>query len=450
MNVSKENSDALNAVITINIGEEDYKERIETVLRDHRRNANMKGFRPGKVPMGMIRKMYYTPVLVDEINKLISEKLFSYIRDEDLQILGEPLPYEGEKKTPDFENDKEFEFKFDIGLAPEINGEITQKDKITYYKIKVEDKAIDEQLDNVAKRFGEFNPVEKAGNDELLQVNLKETDESGLVREEGVATEDASMSLDMMKDDKEKALFKGKKPGDKVVFDIKKAYPNDTELSALLKIDKEKLAETSSSFEVEILEVKEFKKHDINQELFDKVYGEGVVTSEDEFRAKIAEELKMNYERESNYKFALDTKDYLIKRAKADLPVDFLKRWILSNNKELTTEKLDEEFAEYENEFRWQLIKERVASKYEIEVSEEELLEYTMILTRNQFYQYGLYNVTEEQLENYAREQLKKPEEARRFRDQKSEDKIVKFVKETAKLDEKEISEEKFRKLFEN
>ncbi len=449
MDITREQNDDLNAVVTVKLEESDYQEKVDDILKDYRKKANIKGFRPGKVPMGMIRKMYYKPVLVDEINRMVAEKLMSYIQEEKLQILGEPMPHGSDATVPDFDNDKEFEFKFDLGLAPELDVEVSEKDKIPFYKIKVEDKLINEQVDNVAKRFGDFSPVEEAGGDELVVADLYQIDGEGNRLEEGVVSEEASMSLDMMKDDKEKEKFKGKKPGDIVAFDVKTAYPNDAELSSLLKIEKSQLEELNGLFEAEIKEIKEFHKHEVNQELFDKVYGEGNVNSEEEFRSKITEELKMNYERESNYKFALDVKDYYTDKAKVELPIDFLKRWIVATNEGITEDKIDKEFESYEGEFRWQLVKDKIIRDNEISVSDEELFEFAFILSKNQFYQYGLYNVPEEQIESFAKEQLEKPEEARRLRNQKSEEKLVKFVKETVKLEEKEITEDKFRELFE-
>ncbi len=449
MDISREQNDQLNAVVTVKLKEPDYQERIDTILKDYRKKANIKGFRPGKVPMGMIRKMYYKPVLVDEINRMVSEKLMSYIQEENLQILGEPMPHGGDAVDPDFDNDKEFEFKFDLGLAPDLDVEVSEKDKIPFYKIKVEKKVIDDQVDNIAKRFGEFRSVDKAGSDELIVADLYQVDEEGNRLENGVISEEASMSLDMMKDEKEKKKCKDKKAGDKVILDVKKAYPNDAELASLLKVEKSELESLNGKFEAEIKEVKEFVKHEVNQELYDKVYGEGNVNTLEEFRSKVEEELKMNYERESNYKFALDVKDYYTDKAKVELPVDFLKRWIVSTNEDITEEKIDEEFEKYEEEFKWQLVKDKIVKDNEITVSDEELFEYAFILSKNQFYQYGLYNVPDEQIESFAREQLTKPEEARRLRNQKSEDKVVKFIKEKVKLDEKEVSEDKFRKLFE-
>ena len=450
MNITKEQVDDLNAVLTVKIEEADYQQKVEDVLKDYRRKARVDGFRPGKVPMGMIRKMYYKPVLAEEINRMVGDKLMTYIREEKLRILGEPLPHTDNEKTVDFDNDKEFEFSFDLGLAPEFEMEISENDTIPYYDITVEEKLIDEHTDNVAKRFGDFSPVEKSGGDELIKAGLTELDADGNALEGGITHNEVSMSLDMMKDEEQKKLFIGCKVGDKVIFNVKKAYPNTTEISSLLGITKEEAEAISGDFEADILEVLMFEKHEVNQELFDKVYGEGAVNGEEEFRAKLKEELKSNYERESDYKFALDAKDYLIKKADLNLPAEFLKRWLTEANENIDREKIDSEFGEYENEFRWQLIKDKIIRKYEIKVSQEELFEYAMILSRNQFYQYGLYNVQDEHLENFAREQLNKPEEARRLSEQKYEDKVISYVKDNVKLDKKETDPEKFKKLFEN
>ena len=449
MNISKENLNDLNAIVTVKLVAEDYTQKVENVLKDYRKKAKIDGFRPGMVPMGLVKKMYYKPILVEEINKLVSESLMDYIRDEKLRILGEPLPHTGKENTIDFDNDTEFEFSFDLGIVPDFKLNITDKDKIIFYSIEVEDKVIDEYAENIVKRFGDFLPVDSAKGDELIKANLRQVDKKSIIIEDGFTVEDASFSLDMIKEGTVNKLFVGAKPGDKITFDLRKAYPDETDLVTLLKIDREKAAEIKGLFQADIKEILKFEKHPVNQELFDKAFGEGLVKSEDEFRQKLIDEIKANYERESNYRFALDSKDYLIKKAKLSLPVEFLKRWILETNDKMTAEQLDKEFAEYENEFHWQLIKDQLIRENEISVSEEELFEYALVMTRNQFYQYGLYNVTEEQISQYAREQLSRKEDARRFRDQKFEDKIIAFMKETVKLDKKVITAEKFKKLFE-
>ncbi len=450
MNISKDQVDNLNAVLTLRVEEEDYRQRVENVLKDYRKKASIPGFRPGKVPPGMIRKMYFKPVLADEINRIVGENLMKYIQDEKLQILGEPMPHAGDDNSKiDFEKDVTFEFKFDLGLAPEIDVEINDEIHMPYYRIRVENDVLEDQIVEIAKRHGEFVPVDEATGDELLKGDLRQVLAEDAETGEAVTANEVSLSLDMMKDEEQKELFKGKKKGDKVEFELTKAYPSEAELSSLLKIDREKAKTLSGKFVLIISEVLKFEKHEVNQELFDHVYGEGNVNSPEEFRNKLTAELEANYERESNYKFAIDARDQLVKEVKPELPAEFLKRWLVESNEKLDREKIDEDFSGYEDEFRWQLIKNRITRKYDIHVSDEELFEYSMILARNQFYQYGLYNVPDEHIESYAREQLTKPEEARRIREQKYDDKVVQFLKDKVTLDEKEVTVEEFRKLFE-
>lgn len=450
MNITNQKIDDLNSVVSIKLVQDDYQSKVDVVLKDYRKKAKIDGFRPGMVPMGLVKKLYYKPVLAEEINKLISENLMNYIRDEKINILGEPLPHKDENKVIDFDKDTEFEFSFDIGNYKDFTLNVSDKDKIAYYTIKIEDKVIEEYRENVTKRFGDFVAVETAGKDELLKGNLSQVKDDGDLSEEGIRAENISMSLDMVKDETVKALFKGRKSGDSVDFDLRKAFPSDVEISSLLRIDKDLAAAVTGNYRLDIKEILEFKKHEINQDLFDKVYGENQVKSEEEFNEKLVSELKANYERESDYKFAIDVKDFLIKKAKPELPVEFLKRWILESNEKMTAENLEKEFGDYEKEFQWQLIKDQLSRENEIKVSEEELLEYAVTLAKNQFYQYGLFNVPEEHIISYAKEQLGKKEEARRLFEQKFEDKIYKLLKEKVKLDKKEVIVEKFKEMFEN
>lgn len=431
------------------VEEADYEGTVETVLKDYKKKARVDGFRPGMVPMGLIRKLYYKPVLVEEVNKVVSDALYKYLREGDIKILGEPLAHREEEKVIDFDNDRVFEFAFDLGLAPEINLEITAKDKVPYYTIKVEKKELDEYKDSVRRRFGDFIGVNKAGNDELLKGDLVQVDKDGKEIEGGVFSEDVSLSLDMMKDDDQKALFKGKKPGDEVIFDVKAAYPNDAELSSLLKVNKDELALLASTFKMKITEIKKFEKAEVNQELFDKVYGEGEVNSEEEFDSKLSEEISRSYQQESEYRFLIDTREALLKKAKLELPVEFLKRWLVETNDQLTSEQVEAEFSSYEDDFRWQLIKDYLVKQQDIKITEEEALETGKAMAMAQYQQYGISNVPEEYLEHFAKDMLAKPEEARRIYERKTEEKILDFVRKTAKIDDKEVNTEKFRKLFE-
>ena len=449
MNITIEKTDKLNAVLRMQIERADYEERVEEVLKDYRRKARVDGFRPGKVPMGIIKKMYYTPVLVDEVNKLASESLFNHLKENEIKILGEPLPHKDEEKKIDFENDTEFEFGFDLGLAPELDLVVTGRDKIPYYSIKLEKYQEDEYTESILGRYGEFTSVEKAGSDELIKGTLIKVDREGNEVENGIRVENVSMSLEMMKDDDQKILFSGASGGDEVVFDVKKAYPNDSELASLLKIDRTKVAMLEGTFKCVIEDVMKYEKAKIGQELFDKVYGEGQVTSEESFRERIREEIRKNYEQECEYRFMVDSREALIKKARMDLPVDFLKRWMVETNENITEEQIEADFEKYEDEFRWQLIKEHLLKQQGIKVSADEALQLAKGIALNQYIQYGISNVPDDYLENYAKEMLSKPEESRKIYDRKAEEKLITYIKSTATVNAKEVSSEKFRKLYE-
>jgi trigger factor len=449
MNITIENIDKLNAVLHMKVEQSDYETKVDDVLKDYRKKARVDGFRPGKVPMGIIKKMYYTPVLVDEVNKLVSESLFTHLQENEIKILGEPLPHLGEEKKIDFGHDSEFEFKFDLGLAPRVKMEVSGKDKVPYYKIKVDKKQEDEYADSLLGRYGEFVAVAKAGSDELIKGILVKVDKEGNEVENGIRVENVSMSLDMMKDDDQKVLFSGATSGDEVIFDVKKAYPNDTEVAAMLRIDKAQVAILEGTFKCRIEAIQKFEKATMGQELFDKVYGEGEVKTEDEFRGRIRDEIGANYERESAYRFMVDAREVLIKKAKVDLPVEFLKRWMVETNEQITQEQIKEDFEKYEDDFRWQLIKEQLLKEQEITVSAGEALDLAKGMALNQYMQYGISNVPDDYLENYAKEMLSKPEEARRIYDQKAEEKLMAYIKSTVTVTEKEVSSDKFRKLYE-
>jgi len=349
----------------------------------------------------------------------------------------------------DFENDETFEFSFDLGLSPEINLEITEKEKFPYYTIKVARKELDEYKDNVAKRYGEFISVETAGDDELLKGSLIQLAEDGTEVEDGIRVDDISMSLDMMKDKDQLKLFKGAKKGSEIAFDVKKAYPNNTEIATLLRIDKDQVDLINGSFKCVISDIQKFAKSEIDQDLFDKVYGEGEVKSEKEFEDKLKEEMKRQYDMESEYRFGIDVKETLIKKAAIGLPVEFLKRWLLETNENMTEEQVEQEFSSYEDDFRWQLIKDHLYKKHSITVTEDDIRQSAREVARAQYQQYGIYDIPDEYVNNYAEDMLSKKDEARRLADRKLEEKLLTFIKNTAKLEEKDITVDKFKKLFE-
>jgi trigger factor len=392
--------------------------------------------------------MYYVPVLADEVNKLVSQSLYDYMSKEEIKILGEPLAKKNEEKSIDFEQDEQFEFQFELGLSPEIDLEITEKEKFPYYKIKVAKKELEEYKENVAKHHGEFISVDAADKDELIKCNLDKVNKDGEVVEEGISVGDVSMSLEMMKDKDQQLLFKAAKKGDEIVFDVKKAYPNDTEVASMLRINKDEIPLIDGKFKCTINDVQKFEKAEINEELFNKIYGEGEVKTEAEFEEKLKEEMKVQYERDSEYRFGIDVKEILTKKAKINLPVEFLKRWLLETNENMTQEQVESEFSQYEGDFKWQLIKDHLYKVHEIKAEESEILDSAREVARAQYQQYGINDIPDEYLDNFAKELLSKKEEDRRITDRKLEEKLLNFIKNTAKIEEKDISVEKFRKLF--
>ncbi|MBN2349274.1 MAG: trigger factor [Bacteroidales bacterium] len=451
MNINRENIDELNAILRIKLTKEDYEDKVSSVLKDYRKKARIDGFRPGKVPFGLISKMYRKPILVEEINKIVSESITKYLIDEKLNILGDPLPHEENEKTIDWDNDTEFDFAFDLGIAPEFEFSISKKDKIPFYKIKIDEPLRNKYIDSYTSRFGSFVPADVTKDNEMLKAEIQQLDQDNQILEAGIKVEDASISIDMIKDDKAKKKFIGLKVNDSLTVDIKKAFPNETDLAAMLKVDKDNLKNINGNFLVTVRSISKYKKAEVNAELWDKLYGKDVVKSKEEFIQRIEEEIKVGIERDGDYKFRLDGKDILLKKFKKELPVEFLKRWIKATNKEnITDEQLTEEFPHFEKDLKWQLIKDKIAHDNEISVNEEELVAFAKEFAMMQFRQYGLYDVPEENLVNYARELLKKDEERRRIYDKKMEDKVFEVIKNLVKVDDKDISSEKFNKMFDN
>lgn len=450
MDITKESLDELNAVLKVKVGKDDYEEKVSNVLKDYRKKARIDGFRPGKVPLGLINKMYRKPVLVDEINKLVSESITKYLVDERLNVLGEPLPHGKEKPAIDWDNDTEFEFAFDLGLAPDLELSVSNKDKVPYYHIKIDDDLRNKYIDNYTSRLGSFKTVDEIVENEMIKADIVQLNETGDAKGGGIYVADASISVEMIKDDQSKKQFIGKKVGDAVNADLRKAFPSDAELTTMLKIEKEQVSEVTGDFQITIKSISKYEKAEINQELWDKLYGEGQVKTKEEFIQKIDEEIKLNLERDSEYRFRLDVRDTLIKKFKKDLPKEFLIRWLQEVNEgKFSREEIEKDYDHFEEDLKWQLIKDKLIQESDLKVSDEEVLEVAKEFTRAQFMQYGLSNVPDEQLELYARESLKREKDRKSMYEKKYEDKVVELLKEMVKVDEKEISSEKFDKLFE-
>jgi trigger factor len=449
MNITRENIDDLNALLTIKVEKTDYEEKVETVLKDYRKKANIKGFRPGMVPIGLVRKIYGKAVRIDEINKVVTENIQKYLSDEKLEILGDPLPHEHNHEIIDFETQEEFSFTFEIGLSPAIDAGLSEKDEVNNYEIVIDEKMRNDYIDNYKRRFGDLRQVDETGEKDVVKGDIEALGEDGNPKEEGLKTEGTSLGLDVIKDEEIKVLFTGKSIGDTVDFDLRKAYPNDSEIAGILKITREDAEGLQGMYRFTIKEISRFFPAEVNQELFDNIYGEGVVNSDEEFIKKVDEEISANLRKESEYKLMIDLKHLAMNKTEIKLPEDFLKKWLLTVNEQTTEEQIEKEFDNFRKDLKWQLIKNKVARDNEIKISEEELVSEAARITRYQFQQYGLYYATDEQIEKYARETLKKEDDAKRIAERIVEDKVLGVMKNMVSLKETSITAEEFNKLFE-
>ena len=449
MNIKFENPDKVNGVMTITVEKADYEEKVSKTLKDYRKKAQMPGFRPGMVPMGMIKRQYGTAVKVDEVNRLLGEKLYEYVRENKIQMLGEPLPSESQKPL-DFEGEGDLEFTFDIAVAPEFAIELTNKDKVNYYTIEVDDKLIDQQVEMYASQAGEFVKGEVFQGNDTLTGDLRQLDEKGNTLEGGITTESGMLMPAYFKDDKQKKLFEGCKPGDIITFNPKKAYPeNDAEIAALLKVDKEQVKDLTSDFSYQVTEIRHFQPAEVNQQLFDRVFGEGAVTDVAGFRQRIADMLQAQMGQNSDYKFLLDVRAYAEKKVgELQFPEALLKRIMLNNNKDKGADFVEKNFEGSIKELKWHLIKEQLVAATGVKVEDADLKAVAKEAIRAQFAQYGMQNVPDDVLEQYADEQLKKRENIDNFVDRAVDQKLMEALKKTVKLTEKKVSLEEFNKMM--
>ena len=449
MKITFENPDKINGLLTITVEKEDYQEKVEKTLKNYRKRAQVPGFRPGMVPMGMVKKQYGTAAKVDEINRLLGDKLMEYIRENNIQMLGEPLP--SEKQVPqDLEQDGPFTFVFDIAVAPEFTAELSGNDKIDYYAIKVDDKLIDDQVQMFASQAGEFVKTDTFSGSDTLTGDLRELDADGNTKEGGITTDSGMIMPAYIKVEDQKKLFDGCKPGDIITFNPKKAYPdNDAEIAALLKVDKEQVKDLTADFSYQVTEIRHFQPAEVNQSLFDKVFGEGTVSSEKEFRQKIADSIQVQLSQNSDYKFLFDLRDYVEKKV-GDLqfPEALLKRVMINNNKDKGADYVEKNFEGSIRQLKWHLIKEQLVAANEIKVEDADLKNIAMVAVRQQFAQYGMSNVPDDVLENYAEEQLKKRENLDNYVDRAVDQKLVEKLKTVVKLNKKSVTLEEFNKMM--
>jgi len=451
MKISFDCADKLNGLLTMTIEPADYQEKVEKTLKEYRKKAQVPGFRPGMVPMGMIKKQYGMAVKAEEVNRLLGEKLYGYIRENKIQMLGEPLPNE-EKQTPqDFGKDEDLTFYFDIAVAPEFEVTATADDTIDYYNIEVDDKLIDRQVEMYASQAGEFEKAEVFGGNDTIKGDLRQLDEQGNTLEGGISVDSAMVMPLYIKDEEQKHLFDGCKPGDIITFNPKKAYPdNDAEVAALLKMEKEQVKDLTADFSYQVTEINHFKPAEVNQALFDRVFGEGSVKDEQEFRSRIAEEMKARFTGSTDFKFFRDARTYFENKVgELQFPEALLKRFMLQNNKDKGEKYVEDNFELSIKELKWHLIKEQLAAAFGVKVEQADLMGVAKNDIRQQFAQYGMNDIPEDVLENYAKEQLKKEDAANAYVDRAVDYKLMQALKNTVKLNEKSVSLDDFNKMME-
>jgi trigger factor len=448
MKVTRENIDNVNAVIKVLIEKPDYEKTVEENLKDYRQKASIPGFRPGKAPMGLIKRRFEKSVMVEEINKMLSQNLTRYLMEEKLQILGEPLSSTEHQKPIDWENDEDFEFAFDVALAPKVEVPLSEEDKLNYFTIKVTDDMIDQQIEMIQSQMGENIDADEVAEKSLVRGDFVELDEEGNEKEDGIKAEDVLLSVDLVKDEEIKKQFPGKQKGEVLTFDPVVAYGDRHEVGHLLKISHEQADELNSTFHFTITEILDYRKPELNEELYKKIYGEDTeIKTEEDLRNKLKEEIANSLLQSSDRRFAYDTRDTLVEKVNPELPEAFLKRWLKEANKDVTDEQIEKDFSGFLKDLRWQLIKEYLVKQNELKVEEEEVFGLAKQLAHAQYSQYGIYNAPEDQLESFAKMILEKPEEKERLHNKIMEDKVIDIVKGKVTLQTKEITREEFEEM---
>lgn len=451
MNVSFQNIDKVSGLLTVKLEKADYQEKVDKSLKTFRQKAQIPGFRKGMVPMSLVKKMYGKSVIAEEVNKLLSEKVYDYIKSNNVNMLGEPLPNEEKQQVIDFDTMEEFEFVFDIALAPEFKAEVNNTDKVDYYTIEVTDEMVENQVKAYTQRNGKYDQVSAYEDNDMLKGLIAELDENGNTKEGGIQVEGAVLMPSYMKNDEQKAIFANAKVNDVLVFNPNAAYDgHDAEIASLLKIEKEAAAEMKSNFSFQVEEITRFVPGDLNQELFDQVFGKDAVKTEEEFRAKVKEGIAAQFVADSDYKFLIDAHKMLMEKVgKLEFPDALLKRIMLLNNKEKGEEFVAENYEKSVEELTWHLIKEQLVKDNEIKVEQEDVINMAKDATKAQFAQYGMMTVPEDILENYAQEMLKKKENVDGLVGRVVEAKLATALKAKVTLNNKTVSMEEFNKMFE-
>ena len=449
MNISLNKTDNVNGVISIEMERADFQENVDKSLNQFRRKANIPGFRPGKVPMGVVKKLYGTSVLAEEVNKLISSSLNNYIQENKLPILGEPLPVENPQEELDLEKDEKFTFEFEVGLTPELNLTFDKNDTLPYFKVQLEDDLLDKQMEGYKQNFGTYEKIEESAVEtDLLKGKAVEL-ENGEPKEDGIVVENAILMPSYIKNDEEtKNRFVGANAGDDIIINPAKAYDNEAEIASFLSIPKEDAADITSDFKFSITEITRFKEAELNQELFDKVLGEGVVSDEESFRAKIKETLSNQFAPDADYFFMKEVRKAILEKMEdTEFPEAFLKKWLLMTNEQATEELIEQDFTNILDDIKYQIAKDKIVTDNDIKTEVSDVQELATQVAQSQFAQYGMSNLPAEMLEDYVKRMLEKEETVKGLFARVMENKIAAWMKENITLDEKEVTSEEFSKM---
>lgn len=448
MNISLENPEKVSGVLTLVVEEADFAGDVEKQLKDYRKKANVPGFRPGQAPLGLIKRQVGAQVKVDVINRLVGEKLYEYIKENKINMLGEPMPHLGEEPV-DLDAAAPYTLKFDIAIAPEFKAELSDKDTIVYYDITTDDAIVDKQIEAFASRSGSYQKVDEYQDNDMIKGDIRELNEDGSAKEGGITVSQASMLPTYIKVDEQKALFQGCKVGDIIVFNPKKAYPeSNIEISSLLKVSKEEAEKITADFSFQVTEISRYQKHAIDQDLFDQVYGEGNVKDEADFRAKVTEGIKEQMVQNADFRFLQDVRTYVEgKIGEVKYADDLMKRIMLANNKDKGMEYVEKNYEASIKELTWSLAKNQIVEAQKIKVDDADVKAVAIDVTRMQFAQYGMTSVPEEYLEQYAEGMLKNREQVDNLVNAAVDRKLMAALKDVVKLDKKTVSFEEFGKL---
>jgi len=449
MKITREDTGKGYSLIKVVIEEKDYEKTVADKLRDYRMKAALPGFRPGKVPASLIQKRFAKPILAEEVNNLLSHNLNTYFQDEKIAILGDPLPDHEHQKTINWDSDREFEFAFDVAVSPEVKVDLNGAGTFDYYRIRVDNAMLEENIESIRMNYGTNEEAVTVEEKSSVRGDFEQVGEDGAKTDGGIVAEGVLVAVDLMKDNKVQKEMLGMKAGDSLVFDPVKVFGDRHEVSHMLNISHEAAEELNSDFRFTIRSVLNFKKAELDEELFKKIYGpETEIVTEQQFRERLALEISQNLAQSSDQKFALDTRENLVNNVQIDLPEDFLRRWLKEVNQEMTEEQIDKDFAGFTRDLRWQLIKSSLIKEHEIGITEEEVEAMAREIAVSQFRQYGIYQLPDEHLDSYVKKILEKEEDKDKIIRRLFDNKVISLVREIGTVVEKEVSSEEFGAFF--